>query len=466
MSAEQGGARELGKTGARSRDFTTRDQKGAHQETVQNVNVDMAFSSVEDYLKYLEAKLSMLEEERRRLLEELEELRVRFEESETKMLLLESEVKKLEAEREKLLTKINYYRSEIEKLIAPPLIEAIVEYVIDNNRAVVKSTTGPNLVVTISEGVDLKKLLPGTKVALNQRGSTIVEILPDYNDTYVQFMEIIERPKVRYEDIGGLSQQIQELREVVELPLKNPELFQEIGIEPPKGVLLYGPPGCGKTLLAKAVAAESNATFISIVGSELVQKFIGEGARIVREMFQLARKKAPAIVFIDEIDAIAAKRVDIGTSGEREVQRTLMQLLAEMDGFRPLDKVKVIAATNRIDILDPAILRPGRFDRLIEIPLPDEQGRYEIFVVHTRKVKLAPDVDLKSLAKLTDGFSGAEIKSVVTEAGYFAIRDGRRNITMSDLLKAVEKVRTKKSLRDASLFIANSDKKISGLVFQ
>lgn len=217
-------------------------------------------------------------------------------------------------------------------------------------------------------------------------------------------------------------------------------LFKELGIEPPKGVLLYGPPGCGKTLLAKALAGETNATFIHVVGSELVHKFIGEGARIVREVFQLARRKAPAIIFIDEIDAIAAKRVDIGTSGEREVQRTLMQLLAEMDGFDPLDDVKVIAATNRIDILDPAILRPGRFDRLIYIPPPDEEGRYEILKIHTRRARLAPDVDLRYIAKITEGATGADIKAIVTEAGYFALRAGRREITMEDFLKAVEKV--------------------------
>ncbi|MEM4528734.1 MAG: proteasome-activating nucleotidase, partial [Desulfurococcaceae archaeon] len=306
---------------------------------------------------------------------------------------LESKLRLLEEEREKLLTKLNYYRSEIEKLLSPPLIEATVEYLLSDGRVVVRSTTGPNLIVHVMDNIDKSFLKPGTRVALNQRGSTIVEILPEHVDPYVQMMEIIEKPNIKYTDIGGLSEQINELREVVELPLKHPELFEEIGIEPPKGVLLYGPPGCGKTLLAKAVATEANATFISIVGSELVQKFIGEGARIVKELFNMARRKAPSIIFIDEIDAIAAKRIDIGTSGEREVQRTLMQLLAELDGFRPLDKVKVIAATNRIDILDPAILRPGRFDRIIEVPYPDKNGRIEIFKIHTRKMKISDDVD-------------------------------------------------------------------------
>jgi proteasome regulatory subunit len=362
---------------------------------------------------------------------------------------LEETVKKLEEEKRKLELKLKYYREEIEKFMSPPLIEAVVEYVLPDNRAVVRSVNGPNLVVYIADGVDKSKIKPGVKVALNQRGSVIVEVLPDYVDPYVQLMEVIERPDVRYSDIGGLDEQIRELREVVELPLKNPELFRELGIDPPKGVLLYGPPGCGKTLLAKAVAAESNATFISLVASELVQKYIGEGARIVRELFALARKKAPAIVFIDEVDAIAARRLEIGTSGEREVHRTLMQLLAELDGFKPLDRVKVIAATNRIDILDPAILRPGRFDRIIEVPLPNKKGRIEIFKIHTRKLKIRGEIDYELLADLTEGFSGAEIKLSVVEAGYIAIREGRLYVTMDDLLKGIEKVKSKKPLRDA-----------------
>jgi len=379
---------------------------------------------------------------------------------------LESKVRLLEAEREKLLMKVNYYKSELEKLISPPLIEGVVEYLLNDGRVVVKSSTGPSLVVTVADNIDRNLLRPGVRVALNQRGSTIVDILPSYVDTYIQSMEVIEKPSVRYEDIGGLSEQIRELREVVELPLKHPELFEEIGIEPPKGVLLYGPPGCGKTLLAKAVAAESNATFIAIVGSELVQKFIGEGARIVRELFELARKKAPSIVFIDEVDAIAAKRIDIGTSGEREVQRTLMQLLAEIDGFKPLDRVKIIAATNRIDILDPAILRPGRLDRIIEVPLPDFKGRIEIFKIHTRRMKLGGDIDFEKLAELTKGFTGAEIKAAVTEAGYNAIRSNRRHVVMDDFVKAVEKVKSKKKYRGIEEYSSEKELEKPTLVFQ
>jgi len=362
---------------------------------------------------------------------------------------LETRLKQLEEERRKLQVKIEYYRSEIEKLLSPPLIEAIVEYVLPDNRVVVKSQNGPNLVVQVGDNIDKSKLRPGARVALNQRGSVVVEVLPEYPDPYVQLMEVIEKPDVRYSDIGGLDEQIRELREVVELPLKNPDLFRELGIEPPKGVLLHGPPGCGKTLLAKAVAAGSGATFISLVASELVQKFIGEGARIVRELFDLARRRAPSIVFIDEVDAIAAKRIEIGTSGEREVQRTLMQLLAEIDGFKPLDRVKVIAATNRIDILDPAILRPGRFDRIIEVPPPSKKGRVEIFKIHTRRLKAKGDIDYDFLAEITEGFTGAEIKLVVVEAGYIAVRENRLYVTMNDLLKAIEKVKSKKIIRDS-----------------
>ncbi|MEM0470578.1 MAG: proteasome-activating nucleotidase [Desulfurococcaceae archaeon] len=386
------------------------DFKGS--ENVDDKNVSALIENDEDYVRYLETKVKYLEEERK-----------------------------------KLLLKLEYYRSEIEKLLSPPLIEAYLEYLLTDNKAVVKSSSGPSLVVYVADTVDKSKLRPGARVALNQRGSVIVDVLPEYSDPYVQLMEVIEKPSVRYSDIGGLEEQIREIREVVELPLKHPELFEELGIEPPKGVLLYGPPGCGKTLLARAVAAESSAVFVSLVASELVQKYIGEGARIVRELFVLARRKAPAVIFIDEIDAIASKRLEIGTSGEREVQRTLMQLLAELDGFKPLDRVKVIAATNRIDILDPAILRPGRLDRIIEIPLPDRKGRIEIFKIHMRKLKVADSIDYELLAELSEGFSGAEIRLAITEAGYRALREGRRRVTLSDLISGIEKVKVKRELR-------------------
>ncbi|NAY90081.1 MAG: proteasome-activating nucleotidase [Desulfurococcales archaeon] len=357
---------------------------------------------------------------------------------------LEKKIKELEEEKLVLKREVKYYKEEMEKLLAPPLIEGVLLDILPDGRAVVKSSSGPNLIVSIGGNVPKEKLYPGVIVAINQRGSSIVEVLPDREDPYVKAMEVVERPDVSYLDIGGLSKQIEEIREAVELPLLKPDLFRKIGIEPPKGVLLYGPPGTGKTLLAKAVAHETKATFIRVVGSEFVQKFIGEGARIVREVFELAKRKAPSIIFIDEIDAIAAKRIDIGTSGEREVQRTMMQLLAEMDGFDPLGNVKIIAATNRIDILDPAILRPGRFDRIIEVPLPDKKGRLEIFKVHLKKMSIGKDVELEKLAELSDGFVGAEIKAVCVEAGYFAIREGRSFVEMDDFIRAIDKVKERR----------------------
>lgn len=358
--------------------------------------------------------------------------------------LLEEKIRALEMELESLRNEVNYYKNEVNKLLSPPLIEATVLDVLEDGRVIVRSSSGPNLIVNVAGNVDVKKLRPGSLVALNQRGSSIVEILPDREEPLVKSMEVIERPNVKYSDIGGLESQINELREVVELPLVKPELFKEIGIEPPKGVLLYGPPGTGKTLLAKAVAGESNATFIHIVASELAQKFVGEGAKLVREVFEMARKKAPSIIFIDEIDAIAAKRIDMGTSGEREIQRTLMQLLAEIDGFNPLDRVKIIAATNRIDILDPAILRPGRFDRLIEVPLPDAKGRIEIFKIYLSKMKVKDEINYQMISELTEGFSGADIKNACVEAGYMAIRENRNYIEEKDLLHAIEYIKGKR----------------------
>ncbi len=339
---------------------------------------------------------------------------------------------------------LEYYRKELDKLLSPPHIEAVVLEVLEDGRAVVKSTTGPNLIVNIAASVDVSKLRPGVIVGLNNRGSTIVEVLPKRVDPLVKAMEVIEKPDVTFDDIGGLKEQIRELHEAVVLPLVKPKIFKELGIDPPKGVLLYGPPGTGKTLLAKAVASTSNAVFIRVVASEFVNKFIGEGARLVREVFRYAREKAPAIVFIDEIDAIGSRRIDMGTSGDREVQRTLLQLLAEIDGFEPLSNVKVIAATNRVDLLDPALLRPGRFDRLIEVPLPDYKGRLEILKIHTRRMKLGKDVNLDYIARATEGFSGADLKALVTEAGYFAIREGRSYVVGADFEKALEKVGARK----------------------
>ena len=282
--------------------------------------------------------------------------------------------------------------------------------------------------------------MPGSRVALNQQTFGIVEVLASEKDANVTGMEFETYPDITYDKFGGLEEQIVEVKETVELPLKEPELFEKIGIDPPKGILLYGPPGTGKTLLAKAVANETNATFIKIVASEFVKKYIGEGARLVREVFELAKEKAPAIIFIDELDAVAAKRLKSSTSGDREVQRTLMQLLAELDGFESRGDIGIIGATNRPDILDPALLRPGRFDRFIEVPLPNDDGRKQILKIHTKNMALDEEADLDLLSSLTDGLSGADLKAVCTEAGMFAIREKRDRVTVTDFMDAVEKV--------------------------
>ena len=353
---------------------------------------------------------------------------------------LETEKQMVESERLRLQREVNNLKVELERLRSPPLFMGTIVEVLDNKTAVVRSTTGPNLVVSISRQVDVNNLKPDSRVALNQRTFAIVSILPSLQDPMVQKMELIERPDEGYVDIGGLDAQIQEIKETVELPLLKPELFEKIGIDPPKGILLHGPPGTGKTLLAKAVAHETQAVFIRLIGSELVQKFIGDGARLVRELFEFARENAPSILFIDELDAIGSRRIDLATSGDREVQRTLMQLLSELDGFNIRGDVKVIAATNRIDILDQALLRPGRFDRLIEIPIPNSESRRKIFQIHTSGMNLKGNVDLEYLVQMTEGASGADVKNICTEAGMYAIRADRDHVVNGDFVDAIKKI--------------------------
>src|SRR3989344_2716694 len=265
----------------------------------------------------------------------------------------------LERENRILRESLLNLKKEISKFNEKPLIVCEVKSVL-GNKAMIKLPNGNNFVVNISNHL-LNKILPCDVVLSEQRSLTIVDRLEKTKSHNVEDFLIVEKPNIDWNDLGGLEEQVIEIREVIELPLKRPELFKEVGIEPPRGILLYGPSGTGKTLLAKAVASSTDATFIEIIGSELNQKFIGEGAKLVKEIFQLAKERAPSIIFIDEIDALAAERLDIGTSGEREVQRTFMQFLSEIDGFKSLDNVKIIASTNRIDILDPALLRPGRF---------------------------------------------------------------------------------------------------------
>ncbi|MFX1239018.1 MAG: proteasome-activating nucleotidase [Promethearchaeota archaeon] len=369
---------------------------------------------------------------------------------------LETEKQLLDAERLRLEQELHSLRNEIDRLREPPLVSATVIDILDEKgRAIVKSSTGPSFVVNASRKVKNEKLVSGMRVALNQRTFAIMEILPTKLDPFVKGMEVIDNiPDISYADVGGLEEQMQEARETVELPLKKPELFKTIGIDPPKGILLYGAPGTGKTLLAKAVAHETEATFIRIIGSELVQKFIGEGARLVREIFNLAKQKAPTILFIDELDAIGSQRLKIATSGDREVQRTLMQLLSELDGFELRGDVKIIGATNRVDILDPALLRPGRFDRMIEFPIPNEVAREAIFKIHIRKLNVEKEINIKRLVQMSEGATGADIKAICTEAGMFAIRKDSDLITEQDFLDATNKVlnKIKDNLQSSGLY--------------
>lgn len=394
----------------------------------------------EDLTKYLLEKVKSLEREYLQMTNETIRVKKGYAQ---RLQYLEDKKRELEYANLQIERELLKLRSEIERLRTAPLMVGTLVDIVDDKRAIVRTTAGPSFLVSYSQLLDPKILLPGVRVALNQQSFTILEVLPSEKDPAVSAMEIEEKPKITYAEIGGLEEQINEIKESVELPLLKPEMFKKVGIEPPKGVLLFGPPGTGKTMLAKAVANQTHSTFIKLIGSELVRKYIGEGARLVRELFKLASEKAPAIIFIDEIDAIGAKRSDVGTSGDREVQRTLMQLLAEMDGFSTKENIKIIGATNRVDIIDPAMLRPGRFDRLIEIPLPDMEGRATIFKIHTLQMNTA-EVDIKALAKSSENASGADIKAVTTEAGMFAIREGREIVTQKDFEKAIEKVMKRK----------------------
>lgn len=347
---------------------------------------------------------------------------------------------RLEAENRLLKETISQLQKELRKFKTPALMVCEIADIIDGN-AIVKTPNGNKFYVAISG--DCKNLRPGDTVLAEQKNLTVIKKVHSDKKFNVEKFVIVEKPDISWDVVGGLDKQIQEIKEVIELPLKKPQLFKKVGITPPKGILLHGPPGTGKTLLAKGVAASTNSTFIEIVGSELVQKFIGEGAKLVKEVFELAREKAPSIVFIDEIDALAAKRIEIGTSGEREVQRTFMQLLAELDGFKALGNVKVIGCTNRKDILDPAVIRPGRLDRLIEVPLPSKEGIEEVFKIHTKRMSIDKKIKLEKIYKKLEGFSGAEIKAVCTEAGYFAIRDNRTKIKKEDIIRGIKKVKQK-----------------------
>jgi proteasome regulatory subunit len=346
----------------------------------------------------------------------------------------------LEKENSRLREKVESYEQLLEGFKDQPMVIGSVERVLNDGRAIISHVPGNRMIIPKNDLLDIQ---PGDTVVLHPKSFQVLEVLSKDIRGHVASMELIETPKETYEDIGGLDDQIQAIREVVELPLLKPGIFDEIGIEAPSGALLSGPPGTGKTLLAKAVANTTNVRFIHLVGSDLVQKFIGEGSRMVREVFSLAKENLPAIIFIDEIDAIAIKRTSEVYKGDREVQRTFMQLLSELDGFANTQGIMFVAATNREDVLDPAILRPGRFDRIIRFDLPHEEARHKILQIHTRNLNLDEDANLKSIAKSTDGFSGAHLKALCTEAGMLCLRDGETTITQEHLNKALVQLKDK-----------------------
>jgi proteasome regulatory subunit len=387
-------------------------------DTVEDVELPYDESaSQQEKIEALEAELSDLEDEN-------EEMRDR---------LLDAN-----AENNKYQQKLERLSHENKKLKQSPLFIATVQELNDEGAVIKQHGNNQEALTEVTDELR-EDLEPGARVAVNNSLS-IVRRLDDEADVRARVMEVEQSPEVGYEDVGGLDEQLREVRETVELPMREPDLFETVGIDPPSGVLLHGPPGTGKTLMAKAVAKQTDATFIKMAGSELVHKFIGEGAKLVRDLFQVARDHEPAVVFIDEIDAIASKRTDSKTSGDAEVQRTMMQLLSEMDGFDERGEIRIIAATNRFDMLDRAILRPGRFDRLIEVPNPDVAGREKIFRIHTREMNVADDVDYERLAASTDDLSGADVKAICTEAGMFAIRDDREEVTMQDFQNARDKL--------------------------
>merc|ERR1711881_814385 len=336
-------------------------------------------------------------------------------------------------------------RSKVDDLRGRPMAVGCLEEVIDDNHAIVSTSMGSEHYVSMLSFVDKDLIEPNCTVLLHHKVHAVIGVLSDDADPLVSVMKLEKAPQESYADVGGLEQQIMEIKEAVELPLTHPEFYEEMGIKAPKGVILYGPPGTGKTLLAKAVANQTSATFLRIVGSELIQKYLGEGPKIVRELFRVAEENSPSIIFMDEIDAVGTKRYDSNSGGEREIQRTMLELLNQLDGFDSRGDVKVIMATNRMDSLDPALIRPGRIDRKIEFPLPDEKTKRRIFNIHTARMTLAEDVNVDEYVQAKDDLSGADIKAICTEAGLLALRERRMKVTSDDFRKSKENVLYRKN---------------------
>lgn len=357
----------------------------------------------------------------------------------------------LKAQRNQLNAKVRLIRDELIQLHEPASVIGEVIKPMGQSKVLVKTNQDGKYVVDFSPDIDINKLTPNTRVALKQDSYTLHKILPSKVDPLVSLMKVEKVPDSTYDMVGGLTKQIQEIKEVIELPIKHPELFESLGVSQPKGVLLYGPPGTGKTLLARAVAHHTDCTFIRVSGSELVQKYIGEGSRMVRELFVMAREKAPTIIFMDEIDSIGSARLESGQGGDSEVQRTMLELLAQLDGFEATQNIKVVMATNRIDILDNALLRPGRIDRKIEFPNPTTASRADIITIHSRRMNLLRGIDFIKIAEKMNNASGAECKAICTEAGMFALRERRIHVTQEDFDLAVAKVMKKDSDQNMSM---------------
>ncbi|PIA15840.1 26S proteasome subunit P45 [Coemansia reversa NRRL 1564] len=378
----------------------------------------------------------------------------KIQEAEQQIVDKTQNLRRLEAQRNALNAKVRLLKDELNLLQEPALSVAEVVKVIGKKKVLVKQQPEGKYVVDIADDIDITKLTPSTRVALQSESYKLFRILPNKIDPLVSLMMVEKVPDSTYDMIGGLDKQIKEIKEVIELPVKHPELFEALGIAQPKGVLLYGPPGTGKTLLARAVAHHTDCRFIRVSGSELVQKYIGEGSRMVRELFVMAREHAPSIIFMDEIDSIGSSRGESGGGGgggDSEVQRTMLELLNQLDGFEPTQSIKVVMATNRIDILDSALLRPGRIDRKIEFPPPNEVARTDILRIHSRKMNLTRGINLRKIAERMSGASGAEVKGVCTEAGMYALRERRVHVTQEDFEMAVSKIMKKDSEKNTSL---------------
>ena len=379
----------------------------------------------------------------------------KIQETELQIRTKTENLRRLEAQRNALNERVRFIKDELRLLQEPGSYVGEVVKVISDKKVLVKVQPEGKYIVDVAKDINVKDLKVSQRVCLKSDSYTLHKILENKADPLVSLMMVEKVPDSTYDMVGGLTKQIKEIKEVIELPVKHPELFESLGIAQPKGVILYGPPGTGKTLLARAVAHHTDCKFIRVSGAELVQKYIGEGSRMVRELFVMAREHAPSIIFMDEIDSIGSSRVEGSSGGDSEVQRTMLELLNQLDGFETSKNIKIIMATNRLDILDPALLRPGRIDRKIEFPPPTVAARTEILRIHSRKMNLTRGINLRKIAEKMNGCSGADVKGVCTEAGMYALRERRIHVTQEDFELAVGKVMNRNqetAISEAKLF--------------